>query len=177
MNRQQKEFAVSDFKKLLTESQATFLINYQGLSVALMQSLRRDIRQNGGLLKVTKARLMKKAADSLSHDFSGLNKFQEKFKNQIGLVFTNKDISATAKKLVEFSKKHEKLQIISGFFDSKVLSNEQIIALASLPSREILLGMLAGTMQAPITSFVRLLNLLIVRLLYVLQRVNEKKNG
>ena len=174
MNRQQKEIAIADFKKLFTESQGTFLINYQGLSVALMQSLRRNIRQDGGVLKVTKARLMKKAAEGLAQDITGLDSFQEKFKNQVGLVFTSKDISAIAKKLVDFSKKHEKLQIISGLFESKLLSNQEIVSLASLPSREVLLGMLAGTMNAPITGFVRLLNLLIVRLLYVLQQIKEK---
>lgn len=177
MNRQQKDMAIADFKKLFTESQGAFIVNYQGLSVSLMQSLRRSLRQDGGVLKVTKARLMKKAAQGLAQELTVLDLFQEKFKNQIGLVFTNKDVSAIAKKLISFSKEHQNLQVISGLFESKILSNQEIIALASLPSREVLLSMLAGTMNAPITRFVMLLNLLIVRLLYVLQQINEKKNG
>ena len=77
--------------------------------------------------------------------------------------------------MVDFAKGNESIKVVSGFYEAQVLSTEQVVYFASLPSREVLLGQVLGTLQAPIAQFVRLLNLLIVRLLYVLQRIAEQK--
>jgi large subunit ribosomal protein L10 len=171
MNRQQKEAVVSDFKGLLCESEATFVINYQGLSVKNLQDIRSGLREIEGIFKVTKARLMKIAVNN-SDVVDGLSEY---LKDQIGLVFAKTDAVQVAKKLVEFSKVMDKLSIISGFFESRVISSEDIQKLALLPSREALLGMLACTMQAPIVNFARILNMLIIRFLYVLNQISEQK--
>ena len=176
MNSQQKKVVVSDFEKLLTESSATFLVNYRGLNVSQMETLRRAVREDGGILKITKARLMKIAAQNGSNEIDVLKDFKENFKNQVGLVFAQgKEVPAIVKKLMNFSEESKKLEIIAGVFESKFLTKEDIKILASLPSREVLLGMVIGTMQAPIVGFVRLLHQLIARLLYVLKQISEKK--
>ncbi len=179
MNRQQKEVVVSDFKKMFTESQAAFLVNYKGLSVALLQLLRKNLRESGGTLKVTKARLMKIAAqDAASVDgdreFGALNDFKSSFHDQVGLVFSAGDASSLAKALFDFSKDHEQLKVVSGFFEKKVLSSNELVALATLPSREELLSMIARAMQGPVSGLACVLNLMIVRLLYVLKQVAEQ---
>jgi large subunit ribosomal protein L10 len=171
MNRQEKEIAISEVKKLFAQSQAAFLVNYKGLDVAKLQSLRKVLREQNGKFKVTKANLMSIAVEGLP----GVDSFKENFKDQVGLVFANKDVPAVSKKLVDFAKDNEALKIIAGYFESKTLSKQDLEILASLPSREILLAQLAGTLQAPISSFVRILNLMIVRLLYVLQKIEDKK--
>ena len=172
MNRQQKESVVSDFKKMFTESPATFVINYKGLSVNRLQKLRQELRQNGSLLRVTKARLMKIAVQ----DVEKVCDLQSDFKDQIGVVFTKDDAIAAIKTLTSFSKENKHLDIISGFFESKLVSQEEILTLSKLPSREILLGMLLNAMQGPIVKFVRTLNTPITQLLYVLKQVEEKGN-
>jgi large subunit ribosomal protein L10 len=171
MNRQQKETVVTDFKRFFDETNAAFLVNYKGLTVAQMQSLRKDLRDCDGLLKVAKARLMKIAANEVD----GASGFKDKFQDQVGLVFAKGEVPAVAKQLVKFSKANDSLSIVSGFFESNELDVQQITTLASLPSKEVLLGMLAGTLQAPISGFARVLQLLIVRLLYVLKQVGEQK--
>ncbi len=171
MNRQEKVQVIDLVKQLFAESEATFLVGYKGLDVSSMQALRRQLRSSQATLKVTKARLMKIAAQ----DVSGAEPFSENFKDQVGLVFAKADVSVVAKKLVEFSKEHQALDVMSGFFESRLMTREQVLVLASLPSREVLLAMVAGTVQAPITKFVFLLNMLIVRLLIVLQKASEKE--
>ena len=176
MDSQQKRVVVSDFEKLLTESSATFLVNYKGLNVFQMESLRRDVREDGGVLKITKARLMKIAAQNVSKEINVLIDFKENFKNQVGLVFARgKEVSVIVKKLMTFCEESKKLEVVAGVFEKKFLTKEDIKILASLPSREVLLGMVAGTMQAPIVGFVRLLHQLVARLLYVLNEIGEKK--
>ena len=178
MNSKQKQVIVSDFKELLTKSMATFLVNYKGLNVSQMQTLRKSIREEGGILKITKARLMKIAAQKGIQEVGALKDFQESFKNQIGLVFSQGEkISTIAKKLVDFSEESKKLDVIAGIFEAKILTKEDIKVLASLPSRDVLLGIVIGTMQAPITGFVRLLHQLIARLLYVLKQIGENKTS
>lgn len=171
MNRQQKEAAISDFKDMLTSANATFLVCYRGLKVKDMFRLRRALRESGGKLKVTKARLMKRAAQGID----GIDPFAKDFKDQIGLVFALEEAPPVAKALVNFSKDNEALKVLSGFFESKMLTGEEVEFFASIPSREVLLAQLAGTLQAPIAGLARQLNMLIVRFLYALKQVAEKK--
>lgn len=171
MNRQQKETTLSDFKKLFSESDAAFLVQYKGLNVSALRDFRKNLRENKGIFKVTKTTLMRIA----TRDIQGADEFSQDFNNQVGIVFAQGDVSALAKNLVKFAKENEFLQIVSGFFETKKLEKHDIEFLAALPSREVLLAQVVGTMQAPITSFVRLLNLLIVRLLYVLKEIEAKK--
>jgi len=171
MNRQQKEAVVDDFKSLFTESKAAFLVNYKGLTVSQMQILRRNLRENGSALRVTKARLMKIAAN----DIDGIDEFKENFKDQVGLVFVKNEVPAVAKQLVEFSKKDSALKVVSGFFEYKVLTKDEIDFLASIPPRDVLLAQLVGTLQSPISGLVRLLSALTPRLVYILKQISEKK--
>ena len=171
MNRQQKEAAVADFKNLFSGSKAAFLVGYKGLTVSQMQNLRRDLRSVDSQLKVTKARLMKIAAK----DVEGVDEFSEFFKDQVGLVFANKEVPPTAKKLVEFAKNDASLTILSGFFDSKVISKNEINFLANLPTKDILLAQVVGTIQAPISGLARLLNMMLIRLLYCLKEIEGNK--
>jgi large subunit ribosomal protein L10 len=111
----------------------------------------------------------------VAQDVQGADEFGKDFREQVGIVFAQGDVSALAKNIVAFAKENNALQIVSGFFEAKRLSKADVELLASLPPREVLLALVLGTMQAPITSFVRVLNLLIVQLLYVLKRIEEKK--
>lgn len=173
MNRQQKEAVVAEFKEMFSTSQATFLVRYRGLNVHDMYSLRKGLRENGGRLKVTKARLMKIAAN----DVDGIDSFRDNFQDQVGLVFALDEAPPVAKQLVEFAKNHEALEVLSGFFESKMLSKADVELFASIPPREVLIGQLAGTLQAPISQFARVLNQLVVQLLYALKAVAEKKES
>ena len=171
MNRQQKEAEIADLRQMMSEAQATFLINYKGMSVPLLQGLRKNLRQEGGKLKVAKATLMQIAAK----DIAGAGEFSQTFKDQVGLVFAKNDVSALAKQLVNYAKANEAMKIIAGFYESKMLTQQDLQMLASLPSREVLLAQLLGTMQAPTASFVRVLHLLIARLVYALKKIEEQQ--
>ncbi|MBD3231083.1 50S ribosomal protein L10 [Candidatus Dependentiae bacterium] len=173
MNRQQKEAVVSDLKEMFSNSKAAFLVGYKGLDVASIQSLRGELREVGAHFKVTKARLMKIASQDIDIE-GGL---QDVLKDQVGLVFVKEEVPGVAKVLSDFSKKNEALQIISGLFESKVLSSKQVEFIASIPSKDVLVAQLLATIQAPVSQFVRLLNTMNVRLLYVLKQISEKKTS
>lgn len=172
MNRSEKELLVGELAQQLQGASAAFLVNYQGSTVKTLHTLRKKLRVRESSLRVAKARILKIAVSTMP----GGTNFAPMLKEQVGLVIAaGKDVSGVAKELIDFAKSNETIKVVSGFYETQVLSMEQVVFFASLPSREVLLGQVLGTLQAPIAQFVRLLNLLIVRLLYVLQRIAEQK--
>jgi len=150
MNRQEKELVVADVRQKFGSAQAAFLVNYKGLPVHLMQALRKQIREADGSFKVTKARLMKIAAQ----DIPGSQDFSLNFKDQVGLVFVNNEVTVVAKKVVEFAKEHDALKIVAGFFEQRVITKAEVVALGSIPSRDILYATLVYSLQSPLINLV-----------------------
>ena len=173
MNRQEKEALVESLKQDFSDSQASFVVVYRGLSVDRITELRRGLRGKGGKLKITKARLMKLAIDG-DGALEGLRPY---LGDQIGLVFAGQEPTTVAKEICDFAKKNKTFSIVAGSFDSKILDQSAVVMMASLPSREILLAQVASVMQMPITQFTRLLHMMIARLLFVLKRIEEKKRS
>lgn len=173
MKRHQKELVVESLKSGLSKSESSFLVGYKGLSVAQMQNLRRGLLDQGASLQVAKWRLMKLAADGTQ---SG-DVLQPFFRDQVAIVFASKETPAVAKVLSQFAKKNEALSLVAGSLENSLLDADAIKRLALLPSKEVLLGQVCGTLQAPISGFVNVLNVLVLRLLWTLKAIEKKKQG
>lgn len=171
MNRQEKEKVVAALRDKIANSQATFLVTYQGLSVSQVESLRGKLRSQGGSFKIAKARLMKRAVEGMD----AVDAMAPHFKNQVGLVFAGGEAPSVAQTLRDFSKKNEALNILLGAMDARLLAKDDVIRIASLPSKEVLLAQVCGTLNAPASSLVRVLHTLVARLLYVLKKIEEQK--
>jgi large subunit ribosomal protein L10 len=173
MNRQQKESVVELFHKDFLTNKGTFFVNYAGLSVGQMQQLRRQLREKGGALKIAKMRLVKKALA----DVDGAQGLLSHCKNQLGVVFAHDaaEISGVAKALNDFAKKNEAFGLVVGCVDAQVLDKAGISRIASLPSKEVLLAQLCGTLNAPLASFVGGLNSMLVKLLVALKEIEKQK--
>ncbi len=173
MKREQKETLVASMRDSLQNANGSFLVNYRGLTVAQLQDLRRSLRASKGRMQVAKWRLMRIAAEGVE----GISDFQGVFGDQVGLVFADEEVPPIAKAIVEFAKQNDALEVLSGFFESHALTADQIKALASLPSRDVLLGMVAGTLQAPIAGLARVLNGLLVKLVCALSEIEKQKQA
>lgn len=148
MNREEKALLVASLKNDFAQSKAAFLVNYQGLTVEQVKNLRKGLRSKGGRMKIAKARLIKMAAQ----DIPAINVMLPYFKEQIGVVFVQDEAQSVAKVLNDFAKEHEKLSIVAGSLENKLLDKATIVRIASLPSREVLLAQLCGTLKAPIAK-------------------------
>jgi len=171
MNRQQKEVVVKQLKDNFSDSQALFVVDYRGLSVTQLQGLRKELREKGGSLKVAKIRLMKRAAA----DQDTAEALIPYLKDQLALVFSKEEAPAIAKVLYDFSQDNEKLKLIAGTLDSELLLQEQIKAIAKLPSRDVLLARVLGSLEAPTAQLILGLNAPMAELITVLQKMSEKK--
>ena len=173
MNREEKEQVVSSLKSELQNNQAAFVVGYKGLTVAQLTDLRRKLHQGGGAFQVAKVTLMERAIEE-SPSVAGLKSY---LGDQIGFVFAQKDSPAVAKVLFSFAKENEKFKLIAGCLEQQILTPEKIRAVASLPPREVLLAQLCGTLKAPSHKLVMMLNLMVVRVCFVLQQAAEKKSA
>ena len=175
MNRQQKESVVGLFHKDFLTNKGSFFVNYSGLTVVQMQQLRRQLREKGGALKIAKMRLVKKALATVE----GANVLISHCKNQLGVVFVHdaSEVSGIAKTLNDFSNKNVALDLVVGCLDAQLLDKTAIVRIASLPSREVLLAQVCGTLNAPLASFVYVLNAMTQRFLIALKEVEKQKQS
>ncbi len=170
MNRDQKSIVIDYLKDNFSNRQALFVVGFKGLSVTQLQSLRSDLREKGGSLKIAKARLMKRAAEGVE----GVDQLMPFFKEQVGVVFSDEP-PAVAKVLSDFAKENQALSLVVGYLDSRLLEHDSIIRIASLPSKEVLLAQLCGTLQAPISGLARVLNMVPQKLLWALKEIEKQK--
>jgi len=134
--------------------------------------LRNEVRESGGRYVVVKKTLLKRVLDEKKID--GINPLD--MEGQIAVAFGMSDAVATAKVVNTIRKELEKPAIIAGLMDGKVLKMEEVIQLASLPSREELLAKLVGSINAPVSGFVNVLGGTLRSLVYALNAVKEQKN-
>jgi large subunit ribosomal protein L10 len=170
MNRQEKQAVIDAVKADFQKSQAAFVVATKGMNVAAVQELRSKLYAQNGKMKVVKNSLLKRATS----DLPGLNELEPLFAEQVAVIFAQ-EAPVVAKLLYETATKSSVFVLKGGALDAKVISRAEIEHLAQLPSREVLLAMVCGTLQAPITNYVLLLNQLIVRLLIVLKQIEKTK--
>lgn len=155
ISREKKEAAVADISNLLSSSKMTVFANYEGLTVAEAQQLRRDARDSGTTVRVVKNRLFKVAL-SQQEGFQELN--NSSFTGQLLYAFNEADEVSPAKTLIEFSKQHPALKPIGAFNAlGQLFDGDQVKQLAELPSKDELRGQLVGTINAPVSGFVNAL--------------------
>jgi large subunit ribosomal protein L10 len=160
LNRNEKAAVVADVGLQVARSQTLALAEYRGLTVAHLDSLRRQARDKGVYLHVLKNTLARRAVAGTPFEVA-----QETMVGPLIYGFSE-DAVAAAKVVADFAKSNDKLVIKGGAYAGKALNADGIKALAAVPSKEVLLSQLLGLMQSPIARLAR-----------VLAAVAEKKGG
>ena len=169
LSMQEKQAVVQEVAAQVATAKAIVLAEYRGLEVGSMTELRRRARRSGVYLRVLKNTLARRAVKDTP--------FAKLAESMTGpLVYgISSDPVATAKVMNEFAKGHEKFVIRAGAMPNAVISAREVVALASMPSREELVARLMGTMQAPIAQFVRTLNEVPSKFVRALAAVRDAK--
>ncbi|MBI3094782.1 MAG: 50S ribosomal protein L10 [Rhodocyclales bacterium] len=152
LNLDDKKTVVAEVSAEVAHAQSIIVAEYRGLGVVDLTALRANARKSGVYLRVVKNTLVRRAIAGTP--FEGLSA------QLVGPMIygISKDPVAAAKLLNDFAKGNDKLTIKIGAMPNYVMDAAGVKALATMPSREELLSKLLGTMQAPITQFVRTLN-------------------
>jgi len=151
VNKNDKQRIVEELHAAWSESTAAVVAQYRGLTVSQMGSLRRSLHEADVTLQVVKNTLAKRAAEGTDFKVAA-----DLFTGPVAIAYGN-DPVAMAKAISDFAKQHEALEIKGGVLDGKMIDVSNVKALASLPSREVLLAKMLGSMQSPISGFVRTL--------------------
>ena len=143
----QKEEEVKKLAEKLKEAKVILLTDYRGINVADVTKLRADLRNTNSEYKVIKNNIIKRALDANGE--SGLDDLLE---GPTALVIGTEDYLEPSKVIYNFSKNNEFYKIKGGIIDGKVMTAEEIITLAKLPSRQELMAKLAGALLGNITK-------------------------
>ena len=147
-----KKPIVDEIASVLEGSQTAVLVDHRGLTVEEDTELRRILRNAGIQYKVYKNTFVKRAVAGTANE--ALSQLLE---GPSALAVSKDDATVAARELFAFAKKHAKLEIKGGMVDGSFCDANSIKDVANIPSREILLGRLFGSMQSPITNFARVI--------------------
>lgn len=152
-NRSLKEAKVAEIKEKLEKATSVVLSKYQGLTVEEDTVLRKNLREAGVEYKVYKNTLVTLAAKEL-----GLEGIVEYLEGPVAIAFGYEDVTVAARVLNDFAKDHKKLELKAGIVEGELYDEAKIKQLATIPSKEVLIAKLLGSIKSPIASFARVIN-------------------
>ncbi len=167
--RAQKEQDLQELTDRLKAAKSVVFTDYRGTTVKDIDAFRRGLRKEGVASKVYKMTLVKKAMEANGLDVSGLD-----YKTPVILSLSEEDEVAPARVIKNLSKDIKTVAILSGIFDGKVATREQVLVMADLPSKDELRAKLVGTINAPVSGFVNVLAGNLRGLVNVLNSIAQK---
>ena len=172
MRLEAKQKIAEDLHDRFARSAIIVLTDYKGLDVTSINDLRRKLRESNIEYQVVKNTLLVRAAEDTE-----VALIKDHFKGPSAVAISYDDPVAPAKVLTQFAKDNTKLEIKVGVLNGKVLDLQAIKALATLPSKEVMLAQLLSTINAVPTSLVRVLAEVPRSLLNVLTAIKEQKEA
>lgn len=167
--RAEKKILTKEYVTRLNASPFFIVVNYKGLKVAHLTELRKRLVKAGSEIHVVKNSIFRVAAQE-----AGVGELNGVLAGQLAVVTGQKDISAAAKTLKNFAAEFDKLKLKFGYLNNQRLEEAAIVALADLPSLDVLRATLLGLLNAPATKLVRLINTPAQQLAQVIKAKSEK---
>ena len=152
LTKQKKTEIIEDLRDKVSRSKAVLLVGITKIKVKDMSTLKKKLKSMDSGLQVVKKTLAQIVLKENKLEFDKKN-----FKEEVALIFGFKDEVSPAKAAWQFAKENENLKILGGYIEKKFEGADVITALAQIPSREELLARLVGTVSAPATNFVYIL--------------------
>jgi len=172
MDRNRKEELVSEVKEMIDNSNAIFLTDYSGISVADINDLRNQFRKEEIKYKVYKNTLFKRALE----DAGKFDKLAEHLAGMTGFAFATKENSvAPAKIIKKYFDKNKKLSLKACYIDDEYFEGSRLNELAALPSKDELIASIVGSISAPASGIVGAINAVMRDLVIVIDEISKKK--
>ncbi len=147
---EKKKQMVADLSQRIKNSCAGVVVDYKGINVEDDTKLRKELREAGVEYTVVKNSILSRAAED-----AGLEGLDSVLEGTTAIATSADDYVASARILQNYADKHNNFSLKSGYLDGEIISMEKLIALAKLPSREVLLATVCNVFNAPIAAFAR----------------------
>ncbi len=172
LNKEEKGQVIEELKDKFSKAKAVILTDYKGMTVAELSELR-------GLLRGAKVdyRVIKNTFARIASEDTPISTAKDAFKGPVGIAIGYADPVAVAKKVIEFTRKSEKLRLSGGVIEGKFCAANDIRAIAELPPKEVLLSMLAGAFQAPLSKMAGALSATVSSFAYAMEALKTKKSS
>ncbi|TMC00936.1 MAG: 50S ribosomal protein L10 [Chloroflexi bacterium] len=168
--KEQKVEQVDVLTEKLKKAKVAVLTDYRGLTVSQMQELRGKLRTGNVEYRVVKNTLARRAADA-----AGYKALESELKGPIAIAFGYEDLSLPPRLINEFVRTTRlKLEVVGGLVEGRVFNRDQVRQLADLPSRDVLLAQLLGTLQSPVGQLVGIMQTPLQQLMGVLEAYKSK---
>lgn len=164
-----KRDVVSDLTDKFGRATSAVITDFRGLTVAQLQQVRATLRAKGIDYIVVKNTLARRAATD-----AGIQHLSSVLTGPVGLAIGYDDLSAPAKVLNEYFRANRRLPAVAGYVEGTVLDADGVKMLADLPTREVLLSQLAGTLESPLTQLASALSSITSQLASALEAYREK---
>lgn len=172
MSAARKRSLRDEIAERFKKSNATIVAEYRGLSVEQLTDLRVKLRESQSEFRIIKNRIAKVAIDQ---DFPEGEALKDSLVGPIGVVFVYGDAAAAAKTLLEFSKDKENFKVTSGMMEGNKVSNAELKAIAELPSKDVLLARIVGTLVSPHRGLLTVLSGIPRQLVQVINAIKDTK--
>ena len=167
-----RENLVSQIKTGVSKNSNVFMFRYSRLSSSKIDDLRKDLKQTGAHMYVSKNTIAKVALKELDHE-DMINNIE----GQTAFVWADTDAVGVSKILTKFAKECKEANVPCGLLEGRVIDEAQVVELSELPSRDVLLAQLLSVIQSPLTRLASALNAKTRDLLSILKQLSEKKGG
>lgn len=151
LTRDQKAAQVKDLTQKMEKASSVVFTNYLGLTVAQVTKLRSHLKKEGAEMQVAKKNLIKIAAK----EAKAPEVTDDMLPGDIACIFSYNEPTSGPGIAHKFAKDHPFVKLVGGIFSGKILSGSEALSLATIPSRQVLLGTFAGMIQSPLASFAR----------------------
>lgn len=171
LTKDKKKKVIEKIEQSIDKQKIMLFVGIGKIKTKDLFGLKNALKEKGNTLSVVKKTLFKIASKN-----KGISIDPKNLEGEMAVVFGNEDEISAAKAIDKFSKENENLAILGGIFGSELIDKEKVIALAKIPSRIELLAKAVGSMQAPISGFVNVLNGNLRGLVLVLSAINKNKS-
>ena len=151
MNKDTKKTYIEEMKKVFSSNEAVMIAHYQGLNVVQLDSLRKELRENGIIFKITKNRITKLAVKQ-----TPLKELEKFFTGPTAAAISS-DPFMSARILTKFAKTNDKLKIVAGYMEGKVIDQAEVAKIASLPTLKEARAKIVGVLNASAQKLIGIL--------------------
>lgn len=168
--RQEKQLLLDEVRDQIGQYGSFVIMRYLGVKANTANAFRREIASMGGNVEVVRKRILIKAAEA-----AGVNLDLNMLDGHIGLVFASKDPLETAKVVFKYSKEtNDAITVIGGRFDGQLYSANDVEMLSKLPSKDGMRAQLLGTLEAPMSQTLAVMEALLTSVAYCLDNKSKQ---
>ena len=163
--RPEKKAIAAELDERIAGALYMILADYTGMDMPQTTELKKNLRDNDATFNVVNNRMLKRALDGQASEI---------LKGQTALIYGSGDVVEVAKVIKKFTAANKTPVVKGGYLEGKAITGQEVVELASLPSKDVLRAMLLGTLQAPCRQLVGVLDQKVASLVYVLDAVKTK---